>query len=1061
MKKRLYLSLVGLLALTALSACGEQGPQGERGSDGTNGLNGSDGKDGADGSKILTGNGEPASSSGVTGDLYIDVDTGDMYSKGESGWVKTGNIKGEKGDKGDSGENGLNGADGANGKDGVSITSVVKTSTDGNADTYTITYSDGSTSTFIVTNGSDGQPGAQGKKGEDGHTPTVTIGANGNWYVDGQDTGQEAKGPQGDAGKDGRSVLSIEKTSSDGDVDTYTITYSDGTTSTFKVTNGSDGSQGIQGEKGDAGHTPKVTIGANGNWYVDGVDSGFPAKGEKGDKGETGISVTKAYIDDNGDLICEMSDGSKVNAGHVKDVTKHTVRFYLDGEVIDTIEAADGSKISAPGEEKTAGYVINSWRVAEGNWSCQWSFLGNTVTSDLDLYADFEYQTYPVKLVSPDGSEIYETTVAYKTAYDFSTFYDNEIDHFENETGGSFAVASDWGLTCGETLTPVFGEQGITYKYYYLSNSSKMKEGKAGFSKQSEVQGVTNPNLTSFSGKRPADLDSPLEDASKEGYRFEGWYRVGDFYTSVSSCSYYYVTPLTTIHDAYFGTEICGFFSKYQSLSVTSNNDNAGKAEFVGEEISSACYGDEISVKATPNSNYTFLGWYAGDTLVSTDESYSFTMPGKDYSLIAKWEATTYQVSYDLSGGINDSGNPSTYTVENDEILLREPTKEGYEFKGWYADPSYSTRVTSIPRGSAGDRELYAKWEAVKHSLTVTSNVESGGSATKISGDGFTDETMSVKATPAEGYVFKGWYVDGECVSEDSLYIFTMPAKDYALSAVFWTNDQHLGISPFINSVKGTLTYGLYPQKHVSDSATLASLNALASAEGNGWYLLNGEYYAKKEANPYGSSYAFDDGETIVSGTAYWFKCEPITWKILSSEGGEYSLVSTVLLDAHRYNDHWYEENSDGYYANNYENSEIRSWLNKDFYNSAFSLGNSLIQTTTVDNSASTTNLSTNSYACSNTEDNVYLLSYKDYENSAYFADSTARQCKTTDWARANGAWYSVSSSYQFNGWYWTRSPSSSYSYGAWFVYYGGDRDNRNVNYSFVSVRPGLRIKVA
>lgn len=50
-------------------------------------------------------------------------------------------------------------------------------------------------------------------------------------------------------------VLSIEKTGSDGYVDTYTITYTDGRTSTFTITNGRDG---INGEDGD--DSPTITI---------------------------------------------------------------------------------------------------------------------------------------------------------------------------------------------------------------------------------------------------------------------------------------------------------------------------------------------------------------------------------------------------------------------------------------------------------------------------------------------------------------------------------------------------------------------------------------------------------------------------------------------------------------------------------------------------------------------------------------------------------------------------------------------------------------------------------
>ncbi len=268
-----------------------------------------------------------------------------------------------------------------------------------------------------------------------------------------------------------------------------------------------------------------------------------------------------------------------------------------------------------------------------------------------------------------------------------------------------------------------------------------------------------------------------------------------------------------------------------------------------------------------------------------------------------------------------------------------------------------------------------------------------------------------------------------------------------------------LGIDPVIDTENKTLTYGLYPQKRVSDRATLKSLNALTSAESNGWYLLNGEYYAKKEAYPCSLSYAFDDGATIVSGTTYWFKCDPIEWKILSSESGEYSLVSAALLDAHDYHSSTSSRTIGGktVYPNNYEHSGIREWLNGDFYNLAFSLDNSLIQTTTVDNSASTTGSSGNPYACGNTEDKVYLLSVQDYKNASYFADAAAMQCKTTDWARASGACCDT----DCNGGYWTRSPRSSYSYLTWGVYHGDRLSYYSVNRSYFSVRPGLRIKAA
>ena len=77
------------------------------------------------------------------------------------------------------------------GADGSSIGTIEKTSTSGLVDTYTITLTDETTSTFEVTNGN---------------------------YI-----------------------VSIEKTETDNLIDTYTITMADGSTSTFTVTNGSQG----------------------------------------------------------------------------------------------------------------------------------------------------------------------------------------------------------------------------------------------------------------------------------------------------------------------------------------------------------------------------------------------------------------------------------------------------------------------------------------------------------------------------------------------------------------------------------------------------------------------------------------------------------------------------------------------------------------------------------------------------------------------------------------------------------------------------------------------------
>ena len=81
--------------------------------------------------------------------------------------------------------------------------------------------------------GDVGPRGAKGDKGDQGAQGIQgDVGPSG---ADGQD------GADGADGADGVGIASVEKTSTSGLVDTYTITYTDGDTDTFDVTNGADG----------------------------------------------------------------------------------------------------------------------------------------------------------------------------------------------------------------------------------------------------------------------------------------------------------------------------------------------------------------------------------------------------------------------------------------------------------------------------------------------------------------------------------------------------------------------------------------------------------------------------------------------------------------------------------------------------------------------------------------------------------------------------------------------------------------------------------------------------
>ena len=140
---------------------------------------------------------------------------------------------------------GLDGSNGLDGDDGRGIASISKTSTADLVDTYTITYTDATTTQFNVTNGRNGTNGLNGisptvSKEKVGKVTTVTI-------IDAVGTTTLTVN-DGVDGTNGVGITGVAKTGTVGLIDTYTIAYSDAHTSTFTITNGAQGPKGDPGQ---------------------------------------------------------------------------------------------------------------------------------------------------------------------------------------------------------------------------------------------------------------------------------------------------------------------------------------------------------------------------------------------------------------------------------------------------------------------------------------------------------------------------------------------------------------------------------------------------------------------------------------------------------------------------------------------------------------------------------------------------------------------------------------------------------------------------------------------
>ena len=272
--------------------------------------------------------------------------------------------------------------------------------------------------------------------------------------------------------------------------------------------------------------------------------------------------------------------------------------------------------------------------------------------------------------------------------------------------------------------------------------------------------------------------------------------------------------------------------------------------------------------------------------------------------------------------------------------------------------------------------------------------------------------------------------------------------------------------------------FGEYPQTIKADDVAITN-----TLDARGYYLgSDGAYYAKVTATPYGSGYTFSTGASVTSGTVYYFKVEPIRWRILSESDGVALILCDSIIDNHVYyrnNTSSRTINGQTVYPNTDKEREIRAWLNGQFYETAFSeLQRKLILTTTVDNSARSTNPSDNrpaywnnginQYACADTQDKIFLLSLQELTDTGYGFKygpndrDIARQKVTSDYSRTTGAYMYTSSDYFGTGLWWLRSPNYYRSYSARGVDGNGvaEGSTYDVHSTYGGVVPALRIRL-
>ncbi|MCR4741303.1 MAG: DUF6273 domain-containing protein [Treponema sp.] len=394
----------------------------------------------------------------------------------------------------------------------------------------------------------------------------------------------------------------------------------------------------------------------------------------------------------------------------------------------------------------------------------------------------------------------------------------------------------------------------------------------------------------------------------------------------------------------------------------------------------------------------------------------------------------------------------STETSGNDETSGNGETSE---------TPTESKTLSSISVSGTPSKTVYLSGESFDSSgitVTATYSDESTETVTTYTNDLGTDICYNGK-TLTLSYTYNSVTKTASLTGP-----FYIAASDALTQTVIANGTKTITVSENGANVERTydlVKFGDFPQTIAASGITYSS-----STVYNGWYLgSDGYFYEECSANPYQSSYTFSNNVTIASGTTYYFKVQPIVWRVLTSDynstGKKLLLVEKILTA----NVPYYGSTTNRtltvngvettIYANNYKYSNIRAYLNgtkkqyvtdggtsndytidwsdKGFLQKAFTTSaQALIPTTSVDNSAASTNpdgnstlwnSGTNDYACDNTSDKIFLLSEQEvttssYGFAAYDEEDSNRIRQATDYANAN-----TSGAGQNTGYWWLRSP--------------------------------------
>lgn len=431
-------------------------------------------------------------------------------------------------------------------------------------------------------------------------------------------------------------------------------------------------------------------------------------------------------------------------------VKTHTVTFTGAGDDF-TQTVADGSSATVPTVPSKKGYTFDGWYSGDSLYD-----FTTPVTDDLTVEAHWTKNTYTVSFDSNGGSDVDSQQVEYK----------DTVSQPDNPTLDGYTFQG-WTLD-GDPYdfnTPV--TSSITLKALWSKNTPVAKKHTVTFDsgKGSKVDSQT---------VKEGDPVSKPDNPTREGYTFNGWLLAGDPYD--------FTTPVMQ------DLTLTASWTKNKSTYTVKFDLNGGDGNIADQKVKE---GSTIDRPANPTrEGYTFMGWQYEDS----DWNFLNTVTS-NMTLTAQWklnEVKKYTVAFDTADGT--SIDPQTIKDGGKVSKPDDPTREGYEFKGWTlngVDYDFTAPVKA-------DLVLTAVWTPVKpKTYTITFDTDGG---TVVPSQTVKDKGTATEPTaPTKtGYEFKGWLLDGKT------YDFTTPVTKDATLKAKWEKTKVESYTVAFNSADGS-----------------------------------------------------------------------------------------------------------------------------------------------------------------------------------------------------------------------------------------------------------------